>query len=70
MTLEPTYPPKRSVMVKAGRYATVRAIEKAKKRFGEDATVAGIVAWDDRYYIYEVVDLCQSRRSQARNDPS
>ena len=45
------------VTVRGGAYATVRAVEEAKRQFGEDATVAGIVSGIDpaRSYTYRVV---------------
>jgi hypothetical protein len=48
----------RTVTVSAGPYATVRAVERARRIYGENVTVAGIVGpnWG-RSYTYEVVGL-------------
>ena len=44
-----------TVTVAAGAYATVRAVEKARKVYGPDVTVRGIVNESAGRYEYEVV---------------
>lgn len=50
----------------AGRHAKAKAIEKAKREFGQRFTVAGIIENRGNTYIYEVVP----EQEEADEDPA